>query len=320
MAKMYWQIKEFSGLTGVTVRALHHYDHSGLLTPSIRHDNGYRKYSETDLLKLQQIVALKSFGFSLSKIKDLNAKKPDLIGHLQAQRNFLQEKTKLLVNTIKVLEETIVEANDSKSINWEKVVALIEVYNMTTKLENTWAGKVLSDDELQDYAKFEYDLKQKRPATKASFEKRWQSICAQIKQHIHEDPNSDIGIEIGEKAHAAVYNLYGKKHAKLKHSIWEKGFKSGANQADDSTYITPEMVQWLDSAMGAYWQNRNRNILKKIGHVSDDILIEEFSASLSEMYGNEIKLKHELFEIIFKLDDIPKKTKQWVKKHMNSLV
>jgi DNA-binding transcriptional MerR regulator len=33
--------------------------------------NGYRVYSEKDFLKLQQIVALKFFGFELSQIKAL---------------------------------------------------------------------------------------------------------------------------------------------------------------------------------------------------------------------------------------------------------
>jgi DNA-binding transcriptional MerR regulator len=56
-----WYVKDLSKLTGVSVRTLHHYDQVGLLKPSIRQENGYRLYSERDLLKLQQIVALKYF-------------------------------------------------------------------------------------------------------------------------------------------------------------------------------------------------------------------------------------------------------------------
>ena len=58
-----WYVKDISKLTGVSVQTLHHYDHFGLLQPSIRLPNGYRVYSEKDLLKLQQIIALKYFGF-----------------------------------------------------------------------------------------------------------------------------------------------------------------------------------------------------------------------------------------------------------------
>ena len=56
-----WYIKAFADLTGVSVRTLHHYDKIGLLKPSIRQANGYRLYSEADLLKQQQIIALKFF-------------------------------------------------------------------------------------------------------------------------------------------------------------------------------------------------------------------------------------------------------------------
>ncbi len=60
-----WYAKELSNLTQVSVRTLHHYDQIGLLKPSLRQSNNYRLYSEKDLLKLQQIIALKFFGFEL---------------------------------------------------------------------------------------------------------------------------------------------------------------------------------------------------------------------------------------------------------------
>ena len=53
-----WYIKELSKLTHVSVQTLHYYDKIDLLRPSLRHANGYRIYSEADLLKLQKIIAL----------------------------------------------------------------------------------------------------------------------------------------------------------------------------------------------------------------------------------------------------------------------
>ncbi|APC96145.1 MerR family transcriptional regulator [Francisella tularensis subsp. novicida] len=311
-----WYVKEFSKLTGVSVRTLHHYDHINLLKPSKRLENSYRKYSEEDLLRLQQIVALKSFGFKLIQIKNILSKKINLIENLKTQSVFLEEKAKLLLNTSDALKAVISDCYDNKSINWKKIIKLIGVYHMTQQLEKTWIGKVLNDKELEDYAKLEQDLECERPSTKAIFEKRWKNICKQIKQNLNEDPNSNIGVKIGEITHNAIYNLYGQKFAGLKHSIWEKGFKSNANNSS----LTPEMVKWLDSAMGAYWQNRNRNILKKIGNEPDDILIEEFSSCLREMYGNEAQLKQNLFETIFKLDEVPEKSKAWIRKHIYSLI
>ena len=56
-----WYVKDVSKITGVSVQALHHYDRIDLLKPSYRRANGYRLYSEKDLMTLQQIVALKFF-------------------------------------------------------------------------------------------------------------------------------------------------------------------------------------------------------------------------------------------------------------------
>ena len=54
-----WFVKELSKLTHISVQTLHHYDRIDLLKPSVRLENNYRLYSEKDLFKLQQIIALK---------------------------------------------------------------------------------------------------------------------------------------------------------------------------------------------------------------------------------------------------------------------
>ena len=46
MAKRTYLVKEVAALSGVTVRALQHYDELGLLTPTGRSAAGYRLYSD----------------------------------------------------------------------------------------------------------------------------------------------------------------------------------------------------------------------------------------------------------------------------------
>jgi DNA-binding transcriptional MerR regulator len=46
-----YQISEVAELSGVTIRALHHYDAIGLLVPSLRTPAGYRLYGDDDLLR-----------------------------------------------------------------------------------------------------------------------------------------------------------------------------------------------------------------------------------------------------------------------------
>src|SRR3954447_7891151 len=63
-----WQIGELAKATGLTVRALHHYDRIGLLVPGSRGPGGHRRYSEADVRRLHQIVALRGFGLGLAEI------------------------------------------------------------------------------------------------------------------------------------------------------------------------------------------------------------------------------------------------------------
>ena len=63
-----WSIGELAAATGVTVRALHHYDTIGLLQASVRTSAGHRRYTEQDLQRLYSIRALRSLGVPLGEI------------------------------------------------------------------------------------------------------------------------------------------------------------------------------------------------------------------------------------------------------------
>jgi DNA-binding transcriptional MerR regulator len=53
---------------GLTVRTLHHWDGIGLLSPSERGPAGHREYTEADLVRLYQILALRHLGLGLESI------------------------------------------------------------------------------------------------------------------------------------------------------------------------------------------------------------------------------------------------------------
>jgi DNA-binding transcriptional MerR regulator len=68
---MLLKIGELAKQTGLTIRALRHYDDIGLLSPSIRSDAGYRLYDRADVARLHGIQALKQLGLDLAGIGDL---------------------------------------------------------------------------------------------------------------------------------------------------------------------------------------------------------------------------------------------------------
>ncbi len=65
---MQLKVGELAKRSGLTVRALHHYDSIGLLSPSARTDAGYRLYNRDDIARLHQIQALRRFGVALADI------------------------------------------------------------------------------------------------------------------------------------------------------------------------------------------------------------------------------------------------------------
>jgi len=148
-----WRIKEISDLTNISVRMLHHYDKIGLCKPSVRASNGYRWYSEQDLAKLQQIMALKFFGFSLGQIKTMLQQKPSILEHLLVQEQILKEQTEHLQQTQDALATVLQRCKSSKSLDWSDLIILIERYHMTEELKKTWVGK-LSEDQQNRYIAF----------------------------------------------------------------------------------------------------------------------------------------------------------------------
>jgi DNA-binding transcriptional MerR regulator len=65
------KIGELAKTSGVTVRALHHYDAIGLLVPSVRSDAGYRLYDPANTARLQAIVAMQALGLALDEVASL---------------------------------------------------------------------------------------------------------------------------------------------------------------------------------------------------------------------------------------------------------
>ena len=80
-------------MSGVTVRTLHHYDEIGLLHPSGRSDNGYRRYADADLERLQRILFYRELGFGLDDIrKVMTDGDADPVGHLRRQHAMLRDR------------------------------------------------------------------------------------------------------------------------------------------------------------------------------------------------------------------------------------
>jgi DNA-binding transcriptional MerR regulator len=88
-----YTVGELARMSGVSVRALHHYDEIGLLRPSGRTEAGYRLYSAADAGRLRRILFYRELELSLDAIAEILAD-PDArdADHLRRQHRLLRER------------------------------------------------------------------------------------------------------------------------------------------------------------------------------------------------------------------------------------
>jgi DNA-binding transcriptional MerR regulator len=113
--KRTWLVNEVAALSGVTVRALHHYDEIGLLTPSGRSAAGYRLYGDADLLRLQQILIGRELGLSLEAIRrSLDDPRFDRRAALLAQRAELAARSRRAEEMIRSIDAALAVLDEAQ--------------------------------------------------------------------------------------------------------------------------------------------------------------------------------------------------------------
>lgn len=134
---------------GVTVRALQYYDCEGLLSPSSVSEGGRRLYNYKDMIKLHQILSLKSLGFSLEEIKNkLNSfDTPDEVAAaLTEQSKAIQAQIDTLSQSLQDIETLKIEVLKMQSVDYKKYADII--VNLQMKNDNYWLIKYFDDTTL----------------------------------------------------------------------------------------------------------------------------------------------------------------------------
>jgi DNA-binding transcriptional MerR regulator len=185
-----YHVHEFAELAGVTVRALHHYDHIGLLKPTRRTESGYRLYTDGDLARLEQIVVLKFLGLPLSEIRDLLQDDTALPDTLRRQQRMLAEKRRGLDRAIAAISEAARRFRPRHKPDWSLFKQIIKEIEMQKDME--WTKKYYSEE---GQAKVEARKTLWSPELQERVSKQWAELFADIEASLGEDP-------AGQKAQA----------------------------------------------------------------------------------------------------------------------
>lgn len=111
-------IGRVAALTGLTVRALHHYDDIGLVSPSQRSAAGYRLYTAEDLQRLRQVLLFRELGFALDAVRELIDAPPERRrAALVEQRTALEARLRHGETVLKAVDATLQTFDGDDTMN-----------------------------------------------------------------------------------------------------------------------------------------------------------------------------------------------------------
>jgi len=125
-----FRIGTFSKLGRITIKTLRHYDEVGLLIPvHVDEENGYRYYTTDQLFRLNEIVALRQMGFSISEITDIvSGQNKSAI--LEQRKAELRSEQQAVEDRLFRLKNYILEQKEGHLMNYQAVIKEIPAYTV----------------------------------------------------------------------------------------------------------------------------------------------------------------------------------------------
>jgi len=239
-------IKEFALLTRTTIRTLHHYDQIGLLRPSGRRPNGYRVYTQADLLRLEQVVVLRFLGLSLREVKRiLESPALTLKKSLRVQAGIIAEEVRRLEGAGRALRQVFGQLEKGKKVDFRRVLTIIKEIQMDEEKKKNWAERFFTPEEMEEFKEIG---KGYAPDQMEAYQKKWAALIEEVKGNLSTDPAGPLGQELVRRWQALFNEAYGG-HPKLKKKIGE-AYRSGAVPADYQT-ISPKVWEFISRASSA---------------------------------------------------------------------
>lgn len=183
-------VHEVSKISGVSIRALHHYDKIGLLPATEVTSAGYRLYDDTALERLQHILLFKELEFSLKEIKDI-LDSPDF------------DRDKALEQQIYLLE--LRKEHIENLIDLARGIKMIGVKDMsfeafdTRKIDEYAEQAKASWGKTDAYKEYEQKASKRSMEEQQSINARLMGIFAEFGKIRNQDPESAEAVELAKK-------------------------------------------------------------------------------------------------------------------------
>ena len=137
----YYSSGEFARMAQVSVRTIRFYDKQNILKPSYVTPSGARFYTDSDFVKLQQILLLKYLGFSLDEITTMTIDNTDyhfLHNSLSTQKKLIADKLEQMQLVETAIDNTISALENDQQIDWRQMLHLIHLTSMEKSLKSQY--------------------------------------------------------------------------------------------------------------------------------------------------------------------------------------
>ncbi len=137
----YYSSGQFAKMAQVSVRTIRFYDKQNILKPSYVTPAGARFYTDSDFVKLQQILLLKYLGFSLDDIKGMTIDDMDyhfLRNSLSMQKKLVADKIEQMQLVENAIDNTVSALENDQQIDWSQMLHLIHLTSMEKSLKSQY--------------------------------------------------------------------------------------------------------------------------------------------------------------------------------------
>ena len=142
-----WKVGALASATGLTVRALHHYDQIGLLCPSHRTSAGHRLYTADDVTRLYRISLLRRLGFPLAQIAHvLDDPKWDLRASITRHLADTQRRTQVAAALCDRLSDMAAELGRQENPSPETLFGALEEMTMLDSAVHSTTALLVYED------------------------------------------------------------------------------------------------------------------------------------------------------------------------------
>lgn len=146
----YYKTGQFAKLANVSERTIRYYDKIGLLKPSFVMENGYRQYSDLDLLKLQKILSLKHLGFSIEEIFPMVMDNTNLKESFELQIDLIEDK----ISHLQSLKDALKRASQTRDLSWNMILSLVQLSNEETNIIEQYKNAKNLNDRISLHEKY----------------------------------------------------------------------------------------------------------------------------------------------------------------------